>query len=88
MNAIRIAIHGAAGRMGRRLVALGAADPQLQVVAAIDSPGHPQFGQDAGSVAGIAPLGVAIAADLPAGVDTVIAGVETGAQLVSGSQSC
>ncbi|MHC4178255.1 MAG: 4-hydroxy-tetrahydrodipicolinate reductase, partial [Planctomycetota bacterium] len=52
MNPIRIAIHGAAGRMGRRLVALGSADEALKVVAALESPGHPQLGQDAGVVAG------------------------------------
>ena len=34
MGQIRLAIHGAAGRMGQRLVALGAVDPQLAIVAA------------------------------------------------------
>lgn len=58
MPPIPIAIHGAAGRMGQRLVALAAADPQLVVVAALDSPGHPRLGEDAGSVAGLRPLGV------------------------------
>ena len=52
MSQIRIAIHGAAGRMGRRLVALAAADPQLALVAALESPGYPQLGEDAGSIAG------------------------------------
>ena len=50
--------------MGRRLVALAAADPQLVVAAAIESPGHVQLGQDAGTLAGIAPLGVALSAGL------------------------
>ncbi|MEO1236943.1 MAG: 4-hydroxy-tetrahydrodipicolinate reductase [Planctomycetota bacterium] len=36
---IQLAIHGAAGRMGQRLVALAADDPDLQVAAAIDTPG-------------------------------------------------
>ncbi len=74
MPPIRIAIHGAAGRMGRRLVALGAADPQLAVVAAIESDRSPQLGQDAGTLAGIAPLGVAIAPSLTAAaaVDVVV----------------
>jgi 4-hydroxy-tetrahydrodipicolinate reductase len=58
MSVISIAIHGAAGRMGRRLVALGAADPQLKIVAAIDSPKHPEIGKDAGVLAGVSELGV------------------------------
>ena len=53
MGTIRLAIHGAAGRMGQRLIALAAADPQLQVVAALESPGHPDLGRDAGQRAGI-----------------------------------
>jgi 4-hydroxy-tetrahydrodipicolinate reductase len=52
MNPTRIAIHGAAGRMGLRLIALSSQDPQLQVVAAIDSPGHPALGSDIGLAAG------------------------------------
>jgi len=50
----RIAIHGAAGRMGQRLVALAAGDKHLQIAAAIESPRHPRLGQDAGAVAGVA----------------------------------
>jgi 4-hydroxy-tetrahydrodipicolinate reductase len=58
MSVTSIAIHGAAGRMGRRLVALGSADPQLKIVAAIDSPTHPELGKDAGTLAGASPLGI------------------------------
>ena len=72
MNPLRIAVHGAAGRMGRRLIALGAADPQLAVVAAVEAAGHPLLGQDAGTLAGIAPLGVALAADLTAAADVMV----------------
>ncbi len=69
---IRIAIHGAAGRMGRRLVALGAADPQLAVVAALESAAHPLLGSDAGIIAGVADLGVPLAAEITVPVDVVI----------------
>ena len=55
---LRIVIHGAAGRMGRRLVALAAADPQLELAAALDSPNHPDCGKDAGLLAGIGPVGI------------------------------
>ena len=61
---IRIAIHGAAGRMGQRLVALAQADPDLKVAAAIEAPSHPRLGQDAGAIAGVGPIGVPLAAKL------------------------
>lgn len=58
--------------MGRRLVALAAADPQLAVAAAIEFASHPQLGQDAGTLAGMAPLGIPLSAELTAEVDVVI----------------
>lgn len=68
----RIAIHGAAGRMGRRLVALTSEDSELELVAALERGGHPELGQDAGLVAGIGPLGVALSQQLPDQVDAVL----------------
>lgn len=62
---IRLAVHGAAGRMGRRVVALAAGDSRFQVTAAIDRAGSPSLGQDAGVLAGIDPLGVAVTSDWP-----------------------
>jgi 4-hydroxy-tetrahydrodipicolinate reductase len=55
-----IAINGACGRMGQRLVALSREDPELKLVAAIDWAGHPGQGRDAGELAGVGPLGVSI----------------------------
>ena len=72
MSKLRIAINGAAGRMGRRLVALGSADPELQIAAAWEAARHPELGTDAGLLAGIGPLGVAVSADATAAVDAVI----------------
>src|SRR6476619_6947969 len=60
-----LAINGACGRMGQRLVALAQDEPDLKVVAAVDAPGNPRLGQDAGTVAGISPLGVPITAEVP-----------------------
>ena len=60
-----IAIHGAGGRMGQRLVALAAEDHGLKVVAALDAPGSPALGRDAGEVAGVGLIGIPIAAELP-----------------------
>jgi len=61
---IRLAIHGAAGRMGRRLVALADADDALTPVAAIDHDGHADLGTDAGTLASCGTLGFALADDL------------------------
>lgn len=69
---VRIAIHGAAGRMGQRLVALASADQQMKLVAALDSARHPRFGQDAGVVAGVGELGLPITDSLATPVDVVI----------------
>ena len=60
-----LAIHGACGRMGQRLVALAREDHALRVVAAVDSPAHPNQGKDAGELAGVGHLGVPITPDIP-----------------------
>ena len=67
-----IAIHGAAGRMGQRLVALGQADDHISIVATLEDPSHPQFGQDAGTVAGIGPIDLRLTSELPSLEATVI----------------
>ncbi|MBM4000325.1 MAG: 4-hydroxy-tetrahydrodipicolinate reductase [Planctomycetes bacterium] len=63
---IEVAIHGAAGRMGKRLVALASAADDLRVVAALESAGHPALGRDAGREAGIDEIGVLLADRLDA----------------------
>lgn len=60
-----IAINGACGRMGQRLVALAKEDAELSVVAAVDSPNNPLVGKDAGELAGIGPIGVPVTGELP-----------------------
>ncbi len=72
MGKTRLAVIGAAGRMGRRIIALAAADPDLMVAAALDSPDHPQVGQDAGVAAGVGPLGVMLRPDLSTPADVAI----------------
>jgi 4-hydroxy-tetrahydrodipicolinate reductase len=69
-----LAIHGACGRMGQRLVALARDDHSLKVIAAIDAPTHPNVGRDAGELAGVGPIGVPVTSDIPlsARVDCVI----------------
>jgi 4-hydroxy-tetrahydrodipicolinate reductase len=70
--ATRIAINGAAGRMGQRLVALASADPELQVVAALEHAAHPQLGTDAGQLAGVAAISVPLTCELHPAVDVVV----------------
>ncbi len=72
MAQLRLAVFGAAGRMGRRLVALGTADPQLLLVAALETPQHPQLGSDAGPIAGIPPVGVPLSGNLDTEADVLI----------------
>lgn len=50
---VRVAINGASGRMGRRLVALASEDDQLTLVGALEKPGHAMLGQDACELAGV-----------------------------------
>ncbi len=69
---LKLAIHGAGGRMGKRLIALGSADPDLQIAAALEHANHPEIGRDAGMAAGIADLGVPFRTTLDQKVDAVI----------------
>jgi 4-hydroxy-tetrahydrodipicolinate reductase len=67
-----VGIHGASGRMGMRLIQLVQADPQLKLGAAIERAGHPRLGEDAGTVAGVAKLGVPLADSIQSKVDVMI----------------
>jgi 4-hydroxy-tetrahydrodipicolinate reductase len=61
-----VVVAGAAGRMGNRLVALLQEDKELRLVAALEAPGHPTLGRDAGEAAGVGRLSVPITADAEA----------------------
>lgn len=67
---IRVTVLGAAGRMGRMLVQQIAAAEDMQLAGATEVPGSPFLGQDAGTVAGLAPLDVPIVDDLAQALDT------------------
>lgn len=56
--ATKLAILGAAGRMGRRITALAREHHDLQIVAAIEGASHPDLGHDAGELAGLGRIGV------------------------------
>ncbi len=59
----RVAIAGAGGRMGRMLLNLATAHPDLAVTAAFEMAGHPVVGEDVGVLAGTKPSGVAVTDD-------------------------
>jgi len=61
---IRVAVAGAAGRMGRASIRTVAAQPDMVLVAAVGRTAL--VGTDAGTAAGMRPLGVAITSDLEA----------------------
>ncbi|HKW92339.1 MAG TPA: 4-hydroxy-tetrahydrodipicolinate reductase [Methylomirabilota bacterium] len=61
-----VVVAGAAGRMGSRLVALLKEDAELRLVGALEAPGHPSLGRDAGESAGVGRLTVPITADAEA----------------------
>ncbi|GIQ67583.1 4-hydroxy-tetrahydrodipicolinate reductase [Xylanibacillus composti] len=71
-NPIKVAVSGAGGRMGKEVVKMVLADPELQLVAAIDA----REAQDAGILAGAEPCGVAVQTDLE------LALMESGAQVL------
>ncbi len=60
MNEVKVAILGAAGRMGQMLVQAVSKTDGVVLSAAIEMPGHPMIGKDAGVVAQTEPTGVMI----------------------------
>ena len=60
-----LAINGAAGRMGQRLVQLCLQDENLALGAALEAPGRPLIGRDVGEVCGLGPVGVTLRNALP-----------------------
>jgi 4-hydroxy-tetrahydrodipicolinate reductase len=57
---IKIAVNGAAGRMGGRIITAIKETEGLELAGALEMAGHPALGQDAGLLAGCGALGVTI----------------------------
>ncbi len=75
MSDMKIAVLGAAGRMGQALTQVLHVTPGCTVAGGIEAKGSPAIGRDIGEMAGVGPLGVAITDDpLPvfAAVDGVL----------------
>jgi 4-hydroxy-tetrahydrodipicolinate reductase len=70
---LRLVVHGAAGRMGQRVIAGALAEPsRWRLAAAIERTGHPRCGIDAGGLAGCAAAGVTVADTWDCPADVVI----------------
>ncbi len=67
MSGVKIAVVGANGRMGRMIIESTLKDGEASLVAAIDQPGTPAIGKDAGELVGM-PCGVQVSTDLEAGI--------------------
>jgi 4-hydroxy-tetrahydrodipicolinate reductase len=67
-----LAICGAGGRMGQRLVALASQNDRFKVTAALEAAGHPAIGRDVGELAGIGTLGLAIQDRIDAEFDVLL----------------
>lgn len=72
MAATKLAITGACGRMGKRLIALAKLDKAFELVAAIDRPDCAELARDAGEIAGIGAIGLPITFDLRPKPDVLI----------------
>ena len=64
MRKIRIAVAGANGRMGRRILSLASEDPELQIVGALERGDSEALGSDVGSLIGKDLFGVRVTSDL------------------------
>jgi len=62
---VRIAIHGIAGRMGRRISALAASDPEIDVVGAVERDSHSTVSRSLREL-GIAPVDCTVTDDVGA----------------------
>jgi 4-hydroxy-tetrahydrodipicolinate reductase len=65
---VRIALHGATGRMGQAIIRLVQEKHVDQIVGAIAAPEAPEQGSDIGEVSGVGHLGVAVTADHAVGL--------------------
>lgn len=61
-----LVVMGAEGRMGRALIAAITESTGLKVAGAVERTGSPSIGLDAGTLAGLQPLGVQVSDDLEA----------------------
>ena len=68
----KLIITGAAGRMGRRILASAIDAQQFSIIAAIEKKGHPDMGKDVGLLAGMGPVNIELSCEYPPDADVVI----------------
>jgi 4-hydroxy-tetrahydrodipicolinate reductase len=68
---VRIAVAGAAGRMGSRITALSREYPELRLTGAFEKKGHDAIGKDIGLVVGIGETGIRLSDSLEDIIDNV-----------------
>jgi 4-hydroxy-tetrahydrodipicolinate reductase len=61
---IKIIVCGAAGRMGKRIIACAEDEEGLEIIGAVERRGHPDLGMDAGELSGRGKIGVLLIDDL------------------------
>ena len=74
MNAdgsLRVGVTGAGGRMGRTLIEAVQQTEGLVLAAALERSGNSLVGVDAGELAALGPIGIAVTDDLPAALDAI-----------------
>lgn len=70
--AIRLAMNGAAGRMGKRITAIINNDKDAKLVAAIEYAAHPDQGKDIGQLNGEGPMGISLSSKIEGDIDALI----------------
>lgn len=68
----KLALVGAAGRMGRKTIALAADRPDCRIVAALEAAGHAELGRDIGELVGRERCGVVLSDQCAADFDVLI----------------
>lgn len=60
---IRVAVAGAAGRMGRTILSLASKQPAFEITGGLEHPSSPALGEDIGSLLGEDPIGITVTHD-------------------------
>lgn len=61
---MKLALHGASGRMGLSITRLAQTKPEIEIVGAACASSDPRLGRDLGELAGVGPLGVVTSPDV------------------------
>ena len=69
---LKLAVIGACGRMGQRIVALAHESESLELVAALEQSGHDCLGRDIGTLCGVGEIGLAVESQPTGAPDVMI----------------